>query len=220
VFIHNLINLPELDVVTTDTGRHYITPKGNVYPSVTTVLSILPKEGLDQWRKRVGEDAANKKTRMSARRGEAVHGIFEDYLNNKENPIRGHMPLNVELFLKTKPLVDGHIDNILGTEVPLYSDYLRTAGRCDLIAKYDGINSIIDYKTKEYAISEDWAVGYFMQEAAYSVMFEERTGIPIPQLVIIIAVENDKSQILISKRSEFINRFINLRSQYDDQIIT
>ena len=45
------IELPKLQKVTKDTGeRYYVTPEGNKYPSVTTVLSEPKKQQLKRWR--------------------------------------------------------------------------------------------------------------------------------------------------------------------------
>ena len=44
--------------------------------------------------------------------------------------------------------------------------------------------AIIDWKTSKYAKKREYIESnYFMQEAAYAVMFEERTGIPVERLV-------------------------------------
>ena len=76
------VTLPELATETIDRKRYYVTPDGNKYPSITTVLSTRNKKGLFEWRKRVGEDVANHISRTSASRGTKVHQMCEDYLNN------------------------------------------------------------------------------------------------------------------------------------------
>ena len=54
-----------------------------------------------------------------------------------------------------------------------------------------------------------------MQTACYAVMFEERTGISIPNLVIIIAVENEKPQVFIEKRNDWINPAYKVIKEYN-----
>ena len=63
-----------------DGRRHYLTPEGNRYPSITTVLGSNPdkKKGLMEWRKKIGEKEAAKITAQSARRGTNVHLMCED----------------------------------------------------------------------------------------------------------------------------------------------
>ena len=58
-FNHVPVELPELKTVTINRKRFYVTPNKNYYPSITTVLSIRNKEGLVEWRKRVGDQVAN-----------------------------------------------------------------------------------------------------------------------------------------------------------------
>ena len=76
--------IPEVYTETINKNRFYVTPEGNKYPSITTVLSGRAKEGINDWRKRVGEVEANKIMRAAASRGTAVHELAENYLNNDE----------------------------------------------------------------------------------------------------------------------------------------
>jgi len=61
-----------------------------------------------------------------------------------------------------------------------------------------------------------WIQNYFMQCAAYAVMYEERTGIPVPKLVVMIAVEGDEAQIFVKKRDDYIGEFIKYRDIYEE----
>ncbi len=73
MFRHERISLPEIKAKTTNGVRLYETPEGNKYPSITTVLSVRNKQGLFEWRKRVGEDVANHIVRAAAARGAAAN---------------------------------------------------------------------------------------------------------------------------------------------------
>ena len=84
-FNHVPVKLPELETKTIDRKRFYVTPEDNYYPSITTVLSIRKKEGLMDWRKRVGDKVANYVAAKAAARGTSIHHMCEDYLNNVEN---------------------------------------------------------------------------------------------------------------------------------------
>ena len=88
--------------------RYYVTPSGDKYPSITTVLSILSREGIKEWRARVGEEAANAISTKAARRGTNVHYMCEDYINNKLNTDK-FLPNEKELFYSIKPTIDTHI---------------------------------------------------------------------------------------------------------------
>lgn len=204
---HEIDKLARID---SPTGRLYQTPTGRSYPSVTSVLGILGKAEILEWRKRVGEDEANRISARAARRGTAIHTLCERYLLN-ENVNPG--PFDLDTFKSLKPYLD-NINNIHCLETQLYSDFLQVAGTVDCIAEYEGKLSIIDFKTSKRVKSRDDIHGYFMQTAAYAVMFEERTGIPVGKLVIIMSVDDDKPLIFKEKRDDWINRFIELREDY------
>jgi genome maintenance exonuclease 1 len=201
-----------LEATTTDVGRFYKTPSGALYPSVTTVTGILGKDSILAWKRRVGEEVAQQISTRAATRGTRMHKLCEDYLNNEQ--LESEDFLSFDMFKSLAPILDSRVDNIHMQEVPLYSNYMEVAGRVDVVAEFDGRLSIIDFKTSTKQKKKDWIKGYFMQASCYAVMYEELTGIPVPQIVILIAVEHDKPQIFIEKRNDHIYDFIRLRETY------
>ena len=215
MFTHNNpYEIAKLKSVTEDGKRYYVTPEGNKYPSVTTVAGIFAKDGIVKWRKRVGEEKAQKITTQASVRGTAVHKICEDYINNDADYLKNQMPSNIESFNNIKPIIDQSIDNVVMQECTLYSDFLQVAGTVDCVAEWDNKLSIIDFKTSRKTKKREWIDNYFMQTAAYAVMFEERTKKPIDQIVILITVDNEEPQIFIEKRDEWIWKFVDARSEY------
>jgi genome maintenance exonuclease 1 len=87
-------------------------------------------------------------------------------------------------------------------ECPLYSNQLKVAGRVDCIAEFDGELSIVDFKTSGRVKERDEISSYFMQEAAYAIMFEERTGITINQLVTLMVVDGDDKPIVFKEKTK------------------
>ena len=216
----------DLETETINGKRFYKTPEGLLYPSVTTITGQHGKDKILEWRKRVGEEEANRISTKASNRGTKVHKICENYLNNEEdyartNPAHIHktMPDSIAMFKSLQPLLDEHVNNIHALEIPLYSHHLKVAGRVDCIAEYDGKLSIIDFKTSGKLKEESWIKGYFMQCSAYAVMYEERTGIPVSQIVIMIAVESEHPQVFIKKRNDYIKDFISYREAYDAVLI-
>jgi len=207
MFNHVNIDIPEIKTLNIDGKRYYVTPDGDKYPSITTVLSILSRQGIMEWRKRVGAEVANKISTKASRRGTNVHTMCEDLLNN-ELDIKKFLPIDVEMFKTIEPIIVEKINNIFAQEVTLYSHYLGVAGRVDCIAEWDGRLSVIDFKTSTKPKKKEWISNYFQQTAAYAVMFEERTKIPVDQLVVLIAVDNNSPQIFIEKRDEHIKECI------------
>lgn len=215
-FEHVGIDLGYDDILaeTTSTGRKYQCPDGVSYPSVTTVLSILSEDAIRAWRKRVGEVEANKISHRAATRGTAVHSIIEDYINNKEDYTEGYMPNVIENFKDVKGILDERIGKVYAQEVPLYSSHLGLAGRVDCVAEFDGVLSIVDFKTSRKLKKKEWIEGYFIQESAYAVMWEERTGIPIVNLVTIISVDGEEAQVFKEHRDNWTPKLIETIDEY------
>lgn len=209
-FQHIAHDIPNLVRVDTENGRLYQTPSGRAYPSVTAVTGLLGKEDIIEWRKRVGEEQANRISTRAAKRGTAVHKLCESYLLNEAPEVS---IFDIESFNSLVPELD-KINNIHCLETKLYSDYLQVAGTVDCIAEYEGKLSVIDFKTSGREKQRDEIHNYFMQTAAYAVMFEERTGIPVSRLVILMSVDDHGVTIFNEKRDAWISQFINLREEY------
>ena len=199
IFDLDLLDLPELERVTLPSGRTYVTPEGNSYPSVTTVLGTMAdKSGLDDWVARVGEREAKRISTYSANRGTQVHELCEKLVYNQPVSTVGMMPLPKSLYNQFERKLVKHVNHIRGSETYLYSDKLKIAGSTDLIASWDGIPSIIDFKTSGKPKKKEWISGYFHQCALYSYMLWERTGLRHNQLVVIIGVEHSlEAQVFI-----------------------
>ena len=212
-FLHeNPLGDIELNTINENGKRLYVTPDGERYPSVTTVLSDYKKQGIIEWRKRVGEQQANKISTQASRRGTKVHKLCEDYLNN-ESTFKGYTPDNVEMFKSIEPILN-EIEVVYAQERTLFSHHLKTAGRVDCVGKFRGKTHIIDFKTSNKPKKWEWIDNYFMQGSAYSVMWEEMTGVPVPYIAIIIAVADDVPQVFVENRDTWINKFIEIRSNY------
>ena len=204
-FIHKNIQLDDLNTKTIDKKRFYETPEGELYPSITTVLSVRNKKGLFEWRKRVGDDVANYVARTAANRGTAVHHMCEDYLNNdfdEEKHKKKFLPYCLFNQLRKEALEN--VDNIYAQECGLYSDKYKVAGRVDCIAEYNGKLSIIDFKTSSKERNDEWNENYYIQASAYAEMFEERTGNPIEQIVILVVTEDGVVQEFVKTKHDYL----------------
>ena len=199
-----MINFPELKTKTIDKKRFYITPEGNEYPSITTVLSPRNKEGLMKWRKRVGEKVANHICNKAATRGTKVHKMCEDYLNGEDMTHHKKDFLPYCLFTELKNQTFDNINEVIAQEITLYSDKYKVAGRTDLIAEYKGELSIVDFKTSTNERKDSYNENYYIQTAAYAEMFEELTGKPINQIVILVVTENGTVQEFIKDKQEYL----------------
>ena len=204
MFEHYALDLKECTRKNIDGRRMYVTETGNAYPSITTVLSRMSRDGIKAWRERVGAETANKISTQASRRGTAVHKLAEEYLGNNPQWSKGAMPTNIETFNTIKPILEDNINLVYGLEVNLWSDYLGVAGQCDCVCQWNGNNTIVDFKTARKAKKVEHIKNYFLQGCAYAIMFEERTGIPVPNVAIVIAVDNDSPQMFHVKRNDYV----------------
>lgn len=212
-FIHEKINLgyDDLDAETLPSGRVYRTPDGD-YPSVTTVLSILSEEAIAKWRKRVGDEEANRVGGRAAARGTQVHAIIERYLKNEDTT--DYLPHIRQSLENVRPILDRSIGKIFHLEAPLYSRHLGLAGRVDCVAEFDGVPSIIDFKTSKRVKKKENISNYFCQMAAYAIMWEERTGMPIVNTVIVMDVDDNEPLVFREHRDNWTNMLTETISEY------
>ena len=216
MFNHLECDLPKLDRETVDGVRYYKVPDNDELlklVSITSVTSHFNKEIFANWRKKVGNEEADKITKAATRRGTDMHTLTEYYLKNDNLP--DVPPISEFLFKIAKPKLN-LINSIYTLEGSLYSKQLGIAGTVDCIAEYNGELSIIDFKTSKKPKPREWVEHYFVQAMAYGCMFYELTGISIKKLVIIMACENgecivyeeyDKTKY-IKLLTEYIRKFV------------
>ena len=199
--------------------RYYTTPEGKHYPSVTTVTGLLNKKWIKAWRKKIGEEKANKISRKAAGRGTRYHHLQEDFLNNKltEERLKEATPLDLMMFNQTKELTS-KLGDIYMLEGSMYSNELEIAGRVDCVAEFAGKVSVIDFKTSTRRKSPSQVKSYFLQETAYATMFEEMYSVPIERIVTIVSVEETgQSQLFVEEPKNWIEPFKELRNQYREE---
>jgi len=182
-------------------GFRFYDIDGQAFPSVTSVLSIGKKEGLQKWRESVGEGAANWEMGRAARRGKATHTLVEQYLKGETPSERSVLPIG--LFKLLKPYVD-QINNIHLLEAIMYSHKLTVAGQVDCVAEYNGKLSVIDFKTANKERNEEWIDNYFLQTTAYAMMYEEIFKTPIEQIVILLAAEDGTVACYKKEKKDYI----------------
>ena len=216
MFNHVDIDLPSLERETIDGVRYYKVPDDEELlrlVSITSVTSHFNKHIFERWRKKVGDEEANRVTKAATSRGTDMHTLVEDYLHNRN--LSDVQPISELLFKIAKQDLN-RINNIYALEGSLYSKQLGIAGTVDCIAEYDGELAIIDFKTSKKPKPREWIEHYFVQCMAYGCMLYELTGISVKKLVIIMACENgecvvyeerDKSKY-IKLLTEYIGKFV------------
>jgi genome maintenance exonuclease 1 len=211
MFNHIDIELPQLERETIDGVRFYKVPDEEELlrlVSITSVTSHFNKEVFINWRKKVGEEEAERVTRAATSRGTDMHSLVENYLYNRDLP--SVQPISDFLFKISKSELN-RINNIYALEGSLYSKQLGIAGTVDCIAEYDGELSIIDFKTSKKPKPREWIEHYFVQCMAYGCMLYELTGLTVKKLVIIMACENGEC-VVYEERDK--SKYIKLLSKY------
>jgi genome maintenance exonuclease 1 len=211
MFKHIELNLPQLERETIDGVRYYKVPDEDQLlklVSITSVTSHINREIFDNWRKKIGEDEAQKITKAATSRGTDMHSLVENYLDNKDLPSVPPLP---DFLFKIAKTELKRINNIYALEGSLYSKQLGIAGTVDCIAEYNGELAVIDFKTSKKPKPRKWIEHYFVQCMAYGCMLYELTGISVKKLVIIMACENGEC-VVYEERDK--SKYIKLLSKY------
>ena len=202
----------DLEATTEDSGKRvYKTPSGISYPSVTTVVGFKKRAFFAEWRRKNPEES-----RRVLSRGNTLHSVIEDYLDNKDIHMEDCGPNSWQLFEQLRPELD-KINNVHAQEVPLYSDLLQLAGRVDCVAEYDGKLSIIDFKGSTRNKTADNIEEYFMQATAYAIMWQERTGTAIDQVVILMSCETGDTNAFVSSPVRHVKNLKKIIEEYNAQ---
>lgn len=218
MFIHIDIDLPQLERSTIDGVRYYDINENNELKklvSITSVISHINRHKFVGWRKKVGEEEANRITKAATSRGTDTHTLIENHLLNKELPT-GLLPISEFLFKVAKPTLN-RIDNIHTLEGSLHSTILGVAGTVDTIAEFDGELAVIDYKTSKEPKPRNWIDSYFVQAMFYAMAYYEMTGTLIKKLVIIMTCENGDC-VVYEERD--LKKYMKLVVQYIKQFVS
>ena len=216
MFDHVDLNLPSLKRETIDGVRYYSVPDEEELiklVSITSITSHYNKQIFLDWRKRVGNEEADKITKAATTRGTDMHTLTEYYLKNEELP--KVPPISDFLFKISKGKLN-KISKIRTLEGALYSKQLGIAGTVDCIAEYNNELAIIDFKTSKKPKPREWIEHYFVQAMAYGCMLYEMKDIAVKKLVIIMACENGEC-IVYEETNK--TKYIRLLSKYIDKFV-
>jgi genome maintenance exonuclease 1 len=224
-FHHELVDEADIEVGTGPAGRFYRLAGTDVWcPSATTVLRVSKSEGLEAWRNAVGIPEANRQAALGAGRGSRLHKICERYIGNDPTlDIKTQYMLDARvLFSGIKKELDANLGTVYGLELPMISRKYRVAGRCDLVAEFNGRPSIIDFKNTVSPLDfmQDKIDKYFVQTAGYGLMFTEMYGIPVDQAVILVAEIDGSCTVIVceSLNSTYGRKFIKIVRTFHETV--
>ena len=220
-FIYEGEAWPELQTHNINGMRFYEVPNGDKYPSITSVLGSRPEkqEGIQKWRDRVGAEQANIISRKAANRGTTFHHFCEDYLvdeltEEKETELKTKNFLAWAMFGQVKKTIDERVGDIYLMEQTMHTDKFKVAGRCDLIALFDGKPTVIDWKTATTMKKDEWNEDYYTQAAAYAYMMYEKTGELCEDIAIIMVAEDGQVEVFQKKTQNYIRRLEELMDEF------
>ena len=207
----------ELEANTIDGVRYYTLPSGKKAPSITSITSFYNRQTFINWRKKVGEEEANKITKVATDRGTKFHDLVEKYLSNEDvSSLKDVLPSTKARWIAARESLN-KIDNIHALEKPLYSEYFGIAGRVDCIAEYEGELAVIDFKTSKKIKPEKWLQNYFVQETAYACMYYEMTGISVKKIVTLMVADNGDVKVYEKTNK---SDYIKLLTKYIKEFVT
>jgi len=157
--------------------RVYETPSGTT-PSVTTILSKTKDQtGLNEWKKRVGEQEAQRIVTEAAGVGTALHNNLEKFLAG-EKRVPGNNLVHVQANKMADIIIENgiaNVDEVWGIEQGLYYPGMYS-GTTDLCGVYKGNPSIMDFKQTNKPKKKEWVDDYYLQMAAYATAHNKVYG--------------------------------------------
>lgn len=171
--------------------------KMNLYPSVTTIIALLDKPGLDSWRVEQGIKAARDdifaRDRLEEDAGDfwvkEVAKASEEYVNwtadfgtelhqGVSHYVRGIPHIGrIEVDVVLQPFCDWLSEHFVAeqTERTFVNPTLGYAGQLDLLGVYDGQRCITDIKTQDFIDVQkaQFHEEYPLQLAGYALGVEE-----------------------------------------------
>lgn len=196
-----------------ESGRVYKTPDGE-YPSITTILGSTSNNSfLQKWKERVGEEEASRISKEATDRGTAVHDYIEKYYLQESRDFKNWF---ISSGLSQEPTkikqlardiireCDRNNFTPYAQEIPLWHPKLKFAGRVDGIGLWNGILSIIDFKTSKKKKYSSQIKNYYIQATAYAVAHNYLFNTAINDFSIVIGVDEKEVQCFTGKVVNFI----------------
>ena len=186
-------------------GRRIYTVGDEKLPSVTTILDkTKDKTFLIEWRKRVGEDEANRISKEAVGLGTIFHKHLENYILGEPRPEGNNLVYKLAEEMSEVVIEKGlsNIDEVWGSEIGLYYPGLY-AGTTDLVGIHKGKPAIIDYKSTTRPKREEWVEDYYLQCCAYAMAHNEVFKTKIKKIVILMCSREGQYQEFICDGKKF-----------------
>jgi len=205
MLLKNKIDYIKLKRIQTAEGRQYVGEDNNPVPSVTTILGDTgDKTALIEWRKRVGDEEANRISRESAGLGTKVHNAIEKHILGEAVEFGNNQISIMAKEMSELMINEGfkNVNEVWGTEVGLIAPGLY-AGTTDCVGLHQGDEAIIDFKTSKKIKKEEWIEDYYLQCCAYALAHNEMYGTNIKKGVILMVSRDNKFKEFVIEGARF-----------------
>ena len=212
----------DLSRVTKNHKRHYETPDGRAVPSVTTVLSATKDiTHLNAWKKRVGEQEAQRIATESANIGTVMHRSLEKHVKGEERKPGSNL-IQQKAHTMANVIIDNgltDVSEVWGSEVSLHYPELY-AGTTDLVGVYKGAPAIMDFKQSRRLKKKEWVEDYYLQLVAYSEAHNKLYDTQINSGRIFICTQNNEFQTFdIDNYEHWVGRWYARLEQYYKSVL-
>lgn len=211
----NNFKYPKLERKESTGERLYMTPEGDLVPSVTTILSATKDmTGLIEWRKAIGDKRADQIVEDSCKFGTALHKCLEDFVMGVQHKTTRTNFIHKMSAKMADNIIEHGLQNleyVYGVECSLYYPGLY-AGTADLIAGIGDEIYIIDYKNSEKIKEEKYVEDYYLQGCAYALAHNKLYGTNISEIRIFMTTRPNIDNM--NKKLEF-KPFIIKGKQFD-----
>jgi len=167
----------------------------NDYPSVTQILDVLRKIGLEMWFKFTPIKEINAKSEKGKLIGTQIHEAIHIYIETGKTEVKTEYAEEVSNALKSFMLFrKEHPEIVLkNAEMPLTSEIYKFNGTLDCEAARDLAPILLDWKTGVAKEKDKPAIydEYKYQVSAYDYLFQEIKQIK-PMADIIVCLAKDK----------------------------
>jgi len=212
----------ELNRTSPEGKRHYTTPDGRTVPSVTTILSqTKDMTHLNAWKKRVGEQEAQRIATESANIGTVMHRSLERHVKG-EARVPGSNLIQQQAHAMANVIIENglkDVSEVWGSEINLYYPELY-AGTTDLIGVYKDKPAIMDFKQARKLKKAEWVQDYYLQLVAYAEAHNKLFDTQIRHGRIFICTQNNEFQTFeIDDYDKWVGRWFNRVEQYYKAIL-
>jgi genome maintenance exonuclease 1 len=208
-----------LDGITEDGFTYFLHENGQKFASVSTILQVVAQyrdlsfsgwkrqRRLNHWKARLGEDVAGQIRREAQIRGTELHQRIANYLRGGKGTAwpQDLLPFGYSIrptLLRIRPIKD-----VKFVEGCVFHPSLYYAGKIDAIVQWEGIWSLVEWKTACRPQKREWLRSHMLQSAAYIAAANKTYNLRLRQSLIVVATPGWEAQVFVIEWEELKTYF-------------